>query len=195
MKDETVHYHANFALYVNGVLDVFNGPGYYEEVQACNSDNLDDPRARVHMHNNLSHVVHVHDHAATWGAFFANLGYTLGDSVLTTGKGTYVNGADGQLSFILNGQKVDTVANRTIGNEDTLLIDYETKSDSTLGNEDTLPIKYGLKSDSTPQERYQAIIRDAHEHNTQYDPATCSGGQELTFTTRLKKALGLTSSH
>src|SRR5205807_2006238 len=110
-KSNAVHYHADFALYVNGVRDEFKGPGYYEEVQACSANNKDDPKARVHLHNEENSIVHVHDHGVTWGAFFANLGYTLGDNVLVTNNGALSNG-NAKLSFMLNGQPVDTVANR-----------------------------------------------------------------------------------
>src|SRR5439155_147962 len=80
-KPNTVHYHANFALYINGQRDQFQGPGYYEEVTACMNNHSGDPKTRVHMHNNVNSVVHVHDDGATWGQLFANLGYTLSDTL------------------------------------------------------------------------------------------------------------------
>src|SRR5581483_8786800 len=157
-KSDAVHYHADFGLYVNGVRDEFKGPGYYEEVQACTADHQDDPKSRVHMHNEENSIVHVHDHAVTWGAFFANLGYTLGDKVLVTTNGVFADGADGnKLSFILNGKAVDSVADRVVGNEDVLLIDY--------GHDDQV----------TLQKDYEAIPRKAHQENLEKDPASCGG--------------------
>lgn len=76
-KSDNVHYHANFALYVDGTIDKFNGPGYYEEVQACTSENADNPRIRTHLHDENPSLVHVHAHTVTWGQFFTNLGYSV----------------------------------------------------------------------------------------------------------------------
>lgn len=176
IKDTSVHYHANFGLYVNGQQDQLQGPGYYEEVTACNVHDHEDVASRTHMHENVNHVIHVHDHSVTWADFFANLGYTLGDTVLVTEKGTYVNGQDGnKLSFTLNGQPVTSIANKVIKSEDVLLINY--------GNDDT----------KTLQQRYDAIPKDAHKYNVTKDPAACQGGEDLTPFNRLKQALGFTA--
>ncbi len=175
VKSDAVHYHANFALYVNGVRDEFKGPGYYEEVQACSADHQDDPKSRVHMHNQENALVHVHDHAATWGALFANLGYTLGDTTLVTNQGTYLSNEDGHLTFILNGNPVTNVANRVIGNEDVLLINF--------GNQDNTSL----------QKEYDAIPRTAHKENQEKDPASCGGAStSLSLLDRFKGALNIT---
>lgn len=176
IKDTSVHHHANFGLYVNGQQDQFQGPGYYEEVTACNVHNHEDLASRVHMHGNVNNVVHVHDHGVTWSDFFANIGYTLGDTVLVTEKGTFVDGQDGnKLSFMLNGQPVTHIANTLIKSEDALLINY--------GKDDA----------RTLQTRYTAIPKDAHRYNITKDPAACQGGEGLTPLNRLKQALGFTA--
>jgi hypothetical protein len=172
-KSNAVHYHADFALYINGVRDEFKGPAYYEEVQACSTNNHDNPRARVHMHDNENSIVHVHDHGVTWGAFFANLGYTLSDKVVATTDGIYLDGIDGnKLSFMLNGKSVDTVANRLIGDEDVLLVDY------------------GKDTSETIQNHYDAIPRKAHEENLEKDPASCGGASPtMSMSDKMKHAL------
>ena len=71
VKNKSVHYHADFALFINGKRDEFKNFSFYEEVQACSQDGSNNPRARVHMHNQENHIIHVHDAAVTWGAFFA----------------------------------------------------------------------------------------------------------------------------
>lgn len=175
-KSDNVHYHANFALYIDGNKDNFKDMTFYEEVQACASDDHDSPTSRVHMHDENPALIHVHAHAVTWGHFFANIGYTLGDTLVKNDANTYVDGVDGnKLTFILNGQPTSSVANRLIKSEDTLLITY--------GKEDAATIK----------SRYDAIPRDAPKANTTYDPASCSGGQALTPLQRLKTVLGLAS--
>jgi hypothetical protein len=172
-KSDIVHYHANFALYINGERDPFKGFTFYEEVQSCVGDEANNPKSRVHLHNNEPYVVHVHDKAATWGHLFANLGYSLGNNLVKTDKGVYAeNSKDNQLTFLLNGQVVDGVANRLIESEDTLLINFG-KADSAV-----------------LQKRFDDIPRDAEDYNHKPDPAACSGDRPATFTDRLKQAAG-----
>ncbi len=171
-KPNTVHYHANFALYVNSVRDEFKGPGFYEEVSSCHDNNSDDPHERAHMHNSVNDVIHVHARGVTWQQFFANLGYTLGDKVLVTGNGTFSDGKAGQLKFVLNGKSVETIANAKIGDQDVLLVSYSNDNDTTL------------------MSRYNAIPHTAAQYDKGKDPATCSGSQPLTFWKRMQIALG-----
>lgn len=172
-KDTSVHYHANFALYINGKQDEFKSFTFYEEVAACNSHDADNPKVRVHMHDNKAHLVHVHAGGVTWGQFFENLGYTLGDNLISTDNGVYITGDDGnKLTFTLNGEEVDALANKVIHSEDVLLINY------------------GKDDDGTLKQRYDAIPRDAHQANVTKDPSACSGGNEFTFWNRLKQAIG-----
>jgi hypothetical protein len=173
-KSDNVHYHANFALYINGQREEFKSFTFYEEVASCGSDEKNNPKTRVHMHDNVNHVVHVHENGVAWGHFFANLDYTLGDNLVKTDGGTYQDGQDGnELTFILNGQEVGGIANRHISSEDTLLINY------------------GKDSSDTMRQRYDGITKDASKFNTQNDPSSCSGSKELTFTERLKEAIGI----
>lgn len=173
-KPEAVHYHANFALYIDGVREDFDSFTFYEEVASCDADELNNPKARVHMHDNVNYVAHIHDNGATWGHFFANLGYTLGNDLIKTDAGVFVDGQDDKnLRFVLNGNDVQSLANQTIGNEDVLLINY--------GDADAQELKT----------RYDAIIKDAAEYNERDDPSSCKGNKPLTFGERLKKAIGI----
>ena len=63
------HYHANFALYVNGVRDEFKSPTFYEEISSCTTTHHDDPKSRTHMHGSEFDTIHVHDDGVTWGHF------------------------------------------------------------------------------------------------------------------------------
>jgi hypothetical protein len=177
IKDMSVHYHANFALYVNGQRDEFKSFTFYEEVQACSTDDANNVKAKAHMHDNNPGLVHVHAAGMTWAQFFSNLGYGLSNKALTTDAGVYVSGQDGNaLSFVLNGKPVAGVANDVIKSEDRLLINY------------------GKDSDQTLQDRYKTVPTDAHQANTENDPAACGGAShKLTFTDRLKQAVGLSS--
>lgn len=173
-QPDSVHYHANFALYINGERDEFESFTFYEEVEACVDDGTDNPKSRVHMHDRINHVVHVHSPAVTWGHFFANLGYALGDNLVSTDEGVFVDKQNGRrLTVLLNGQETSDIANRVIGNEDVLLINYGTEPEDAL------------------KERYDGITKDASEYNNRTDPSSCAGEHEVTFTEHLKKAIGI----
>jgi hypothetical protein len=172
-KDDKVHYHANFALYVNGTRDMFAGPGFYEEVATCDSHEVDNPKVRVHMHDENPGLVHVHAHGVTWGQLFDNLGYSVSSQAITTTKGVFVDGQDAnKLTYEINGQSVSNVANLIIKSEDKLLINY--------GQDDA----------TTIAKHYSGVPSDAHKANTEQDPAACSGSKPVTFTERLKIAVG-----
>jgi hypothetical protein len=167
------HYHANFAVYINGQREQFKGTQYYEDVGVCSFDKAMTPKGRVHMHNNVSDTVHVHDEAATWRELFANLGWTVSGTSIETDKGAvYRSEGDGELTFVLNGKTQFTnIMNSVIGNEDKLLISYGSESNADL------------------QKQFTAIASTAYKHNHAKDPATCSGHEFPTFTERLKHIL------
>ena len=168
--EPVVHYHANLALYINGQRDEFKGPGFYEEVQSCGSDMVDNPKTRVHLHDNTAHVVHVHANAVTWGHLFANFGYGLTNESVVTDSGVYVDGQNGvELHFMLNGEEVESIANRLIGNEDYLVVSVGSINTDELRD---LPAK------------------DAHDYNLKNDPASCTGTKKATYWDRMKDALG-----
>lgn len=171
-RNET-HYHANFALYVNGTRDSFEDFSFYEEIAAC-SDSKDSPRGRVHMHDRIPHVVHVHDRAVTWGNFFENLSYSLNRKVLKTDDGVFVDGVDDKkLTFVLNGKSVSDVANLVIQSEDVLLVEY------------------GSSSQGQIDLHYAEITKDANEYNKKPDPSACKGGKAEPFKDRLLRTLGI----
>lgn len=175
------HYHANFALYINGQKEDFNNFNYYEEISSCSSADHGSPKSRVHMHNKENSVIHVHDDGVTWSHFFNNLGFTLSDKALITKDKIYIpeetTDSSAKLRFILNGKLVNFVSNETIKSKDALLIDYSKDTDEEL------------------QKRYEAIIKNAQEYNSKQDPNTCAGGGTEKFSDRLKRTLGVQDSH
>lgn len=171
-KSNHPHYHANFGLFIDGKRDNFENFTFYEEVQSCSADHVNNPKSRVHLHNQESDTIHVHDAAATWNHFFNNLGYNLGYNSVSTGRDIYVDGQNGkQLTFILNGQEIDSAYNRVIGNEDVLLISYGDPKQA--------------------KDEYSQITKTATEYNHKPDPATCSTNGELTIIDRLKHSISL----
>lgn len=172
VQKKEVHYHANFAIFIDNErlpLDTFT---YYEEVLACFDGEGSTPQTRVHMHEKVNHIVHVHDNAVTWGHFFANLGMTNGDTVFRNGQNIYSEQNGYDVRFLLNGEEVKATANRVIQNEDVLLV-------SISQNKDDL------------QKQYDQIMKDAGDYNDRLDPSSCSGGKPFTLSERFKEALGI----
>lgn len=169
---EPVHYHANWALYVEGERVDLSADRYMEEVDACVSGERLLPTQRVHMHDGLDHVVHVHDEGVTWGDFLTNLGFTLGDEVLVTDTGRrLVSGEEGRLLFVVNGFEVPGVANRLIEPGDRLLISY--------GDE---------RPEEVLEDRFARVPDDAAEFDERQDPAGCAGAVEEGFWERMRRA-------
>jgi hypothetical protein len=172
-KDERTHHHANLSVFVDGKKLPFADTTFYEETAACTADEK-GPKTRIHLHDNKPDAVHVHSSSATWGALFANLGYTLGSDLLQTDEGVYRSGTDGKtLTFMLNGQKVKNVANEVVMSEDVLLVSYGTESDVEV------------------KDRFDKITRNAAEYNKTVDPATCAGSKPLTWQQKLKDIYGI----
>jgi hypothetical protein len=166
-----VHYHANFAVYVNGIREPFKGTGYYEETAAmmCSLKPVDTPKVRAHMHDNVSDVVHVEDHLVTWSDFMQNLGWGLGNDYLKTKDAVLVTSDTTKLSFVLNGQPLESITDLTIKDKDTLLISYGTADSSTL------------------QQQYQTIAHTAETYDNSKDPASCGAGHsDVTILQRLQ---------
>lgn len=177
VKNTSLHYHANFAIFVDGQQLKLEGPSFYEEVATCGVDGENDPKRRVHLHNNEAEVVHVHDEAATWGQLLANLRYGLSDSSITLDDIVLVDNTDGkQLTFWLNGKLVDRISNQVISSKDVLLISYGSEDEAALA------------------QQFASIPNTAAHVNEVADPGTCSGNQPLTFTERLRRALSVNNS-
>lgn len=170
---ETTHYHANYAVYINGAREEFKAPQYYQDVTACSAEESNNPKTRTHMHSNINDVIHVHDKAATWGHFFENIGWTLGKASIITGNGTvYTENDQNKLHLILNGQDYTSlggIANMTINSEDKLLISY---------GESTIDV----------MDQYKKINGSATQANQHPDPKTCkgSGNHHTTLGDRFK---------
>jgi hypothetical protein len=165
------HYHANFGVFINGQREEFKSFAYYEEVASC--EGSQSPKGIAHMHDNVNNIVHVHRPEATWGQFFSNLGWTLGDKVLVAPNGTiYVDGVEGKkLKFILNGRETGVAANQIINSEDVLLVSFGDQDVKSLDIE------------------YSGLSKDADEYNKRQDPSTCSGSKKPSFVEQLKTAV------
>ncbi|HSW75254.1 MAG TPA: hypothetical protein VLG16_05310 [Candidatus Saccharimonadales bacterium] len=168
-----VHYHANFAVYINGVREEFKDPSYYEDVLACAPTGNDiTPPERAHMHDNVNNVVHIHDHAVTWGQFFTNIGWYIGDDFIKTRTTMYTASGNSELHIMLNNQDytgLTPVTNMLIKDQDMLLVSFGDIDNATL------------------QQEYKTIPHTAHSYDVGKDPASCSaGGSSVTTGDRFK---------
>ncbi len=166
-KPERIHYHANFQVFINGQREQFANPSYYEAIgPSCSANAGITPQERAHMHDGINHVVHVHDHAVTWGQFFTNLGWLVDAKVIGTPSQMLMADADHKITFILNGETMDNVSNRVIGDQDKLLVDYG-------------------DSNQVAKTEYAGIINKALKYDTSSDPKSCGGSAPTTLHDRL----------
>lgn len=165
------HYHANWLVMVNGEKVDLSAERYMEEIGSCTATDAGAPQ-RVHMHEGIDHVVHVHAAGVTWGHLLDNLGLDAAPDrfVLDDGR-RYVGGQGGTLTYIVNGHVVDRIRERPIRSGDRLLISY-----GPAGAEAAL------------REEFPQVPADAEEYNQRDDPATCSGAVHDTFGDRLAGA-------
>lgn len=158
---QQTHYHANFAVYINGQREQFKGPQYYEEVSACSASGPIQPPQRAHMHDNINSVIHVHDNGVSWQQFFNNIGWTLGPNFIQDNQqNMYVEDSTNKLNIILNGQNLTdltSIANQVIHDRDRLLISFGNISNNAL------------------QKEYSSVPNTAKHYDESKDPASCAG--------------------
>lgn len=163
---EDIHYHANFAVYINGQREQFKAMTYYEETAAtscgASEETESTPMSRIHMHGNVNDVVHVEDSRVTWGNFFTVLGWNIGPSYVSTRDSVYQSDGQAKVSYILNGKQVDNVANTIIGDQDKLLVNYGSQTTSELNQE------------------YGQIQNNALKADQSKDPASCGSHENST---------------
>ena len=170
-KVDAIHYHANFAVYVNGQRQEFKGAQYYSEVEMCTLNNTVQPNERAHMHDNINNVVHVEDHAVTWGQFFTNLGWIMGPTFIASPDGTiYSENGNSKLHLTLDGQDYTDLG----GMQNVVIKD-----------KDKLLVSYGEETESLLKQQYSAIPSTAQKYDETKDPVSCSGNHETSMHDRL----------
>ena len=174
-EEKHTHYHANFALYINGKREEFKAPKYYQEVAVCKSGHeVSNPQERAHMHDNKNSLVHVHDHAVTWGQFFDNLGWIIGPDFIVDDNGNmYKADETNEVNIMIDGQdytNLTTISNMVVKDTSKLLISYGPSDSAELDRE------------------FKTIPSTAKEANVSSDPATCASREALPFSEKLKHA-------
>ncbi len=166
------HYHANFAVYVDGKQEQFSNPFLYEEISECSISTEMKPGERAHLHENIKDVVHVEDSAVTWGNFFQNINWNVSDKYLDTSEVLLVNTETKKVTYVLNGEEISDITNKVIGDKDRLLISYGTSTKDEINKQ------------------FSSVATSAEKYNVTKDPASCSGGHtEDSVKDRLKHLL------
>ncbi|OGL35627.1 hypothetical protein A3F65_01000 [Candidatus Saccharibacteria bacterium RIFCSPHIGHO2_12_FULL_47_16b] len=173
--EKGVHYHANFAVYLNGQREEFKDIFYYIGGESCTGENDHEmtPYARAHMHDRVNDVVHVEDEAVTWGQFFQNVGWVVDPKVIRTPDKVLLADSSNKVSFMLNGEKVDNIVSRVIGDKDRLLVDFGPTSNADLEKE------------------FVTMASNAEQYNNSPDSGTCGGAMQdkNSWRDRLKQML------
>jgi hypothetical protein len=173
---EPVHYHANFAVFLDGERLDLSAMRYMEDLTTCKANpDVVLPAERAHMHEGVQDVVHVHHDGATWGHFFANVGIVLGDDFLVTDEGVpYFADPVRTMKFLVDGEQVTTLFNRVIVSEERLLI--------SLGDETVAEV---LETQFLEIPSTAASFNQYHQ-----DPGGCSveAPEEETTGQRLQRA-------
>ncbi len=158
---QATHYHANFAVYINGQREAFKDPAYYTEEGACSAGEKIEPTERAHMHDNINSVIHVHDHGVTWGQFFENLGWYVGPDFIQTRDGTMYKADDtNKLHVIINGDDLTGLAAIT---------------DQVIGDRDRLLLSFGNQTNTELQSQFASVPSTAKHYDETQDPASCAG--------------------
>lgn len=169
---DPTHYHANWAIYVDGQRLDLSDERYMEDIAACAGDDRIAPEQRVHMHEGVDDVVHVHHGGVTWGHFLTNLGWSAGDDWIELDDGRRLDdGPDGRLVFVVNGFVVPGLRDRLIASGDRVLIAWG-----------------GMPEDAVVAQLFPQVADNAEAYNATSDPASCAGGHELPIGERLRRA-------
>lgn len=169
-KPETVHYHANFAVYLNGKQQVFDSPMYFLD-GGCTMSTMMTPEKRAHLAQGFPGVVHVQDTVTTWGQFFENLGWYVGPDFIETSDGTmYKMDGNSELHIIIDGQDytgLGGITNQVIKDKDRLLLSY------------------GDESQATVNKQYASVPNTAGKYDGMKNVSACGHTSKVTVKDRL----------
>lgn len=113
-----LHYHADFALYVNGERYDFAREKYL----STENESLSN---FAHLHDLDGNVIHKHAEGVTLGFFLETLGMKLDDTCLVLDEGTsYCNEGNKELKMYVDGKHNDKFDRYDLQDEDRILLSY-----------------------------------------------------------------------
>ncbi len=121
-----IHYHADFALYINGERYNFS----QEKYMSMENKSLSN---FAHFHDMKGNIIHKHASGITLGFFLETLGMKLTDTCLSLDNGiSYCNEGDKELKMYVNGKHNDEFADYDIQDEDKILLSYGDESEEGI---------------------------------------------------------------
>ena len=104
---KAVHLHAGFQIYMDEKLLDFSDYKYMSLIP-CTDNGKQDVHGKVHLHDGVGNIVHVHATHVTWGNLFTYLKFSIPPSK--------------EVISYVNGKKVETIQNIDIKAYDSLVI-------------------------------------------------------------------------
>ena len=121
-----VHYHADFALYIDGERYNFAQDKYMSTGNKSLSN-------FAHLHDMKGNIIHKHASGITLGFFMETVGMKLNDTCLMIDDGTsYCDDGNKELKIYVNGKHNDEFAEHDIKDEDKILLSYGDVSEEEL---------------------------------------------------------------
>jgi len=148
IAEPAFHEHADFALFLNGERFDFSLDEFMSITPCTAKANFLIPVAQAHgleldeaidLHDRDGNTVHVHQPGVAWHDFFESLKMGFENNLFVDAEGVQYKSDDAhEFRFIVNGERVDTLADREIRNLDQVLISYGSKDEDP----DILQIQY-----------------------------------------------------
>ena len=119
---DSVHWHADLAVYLRGQKLDFSQPKYMEGVEA------------VHLHDGNGNVVHKHRLNVTWYDFFSSLNIKFDAICMVMEEGTYCANTyyNERIRMYVNGNKSRIFQQEPIKDLDRVLIVYGNETDEEI---------------------------------------------------------------
>jgi len=159
-EEKSVHFHANFGAFVSGQKLDFSDQKFMH-VESCSAESSADEHSakafgdRIHLEDGVGDVAHIHDSGVVWGDLMLYLRMKVTeDGIYVDGKNNLV-GRNQEISYYINGNKLDEFDQSDIKSNDILLLVLDDKSPndqkSTKLEIDKLGAQLSMKSEEMNQ--------------------------------------------
>ncbi len=179
-EEDLTHIHANFGVFVRNEKLDFSGEKYMH-VKPCFSDYHTQKHFgdRVHLHDGVGDVAHIHDSGVVWGDLMLYLGVKTTINGIEFDEKLYPLSKQDKSSYYINGNKVNNFELTEINNNDTLIIvlDNENSGSLTVGKEKFNQLNAQLSNKS-------------EELNGSSLAEVCGGAYEMSFWDKVAKVWG-----
>lgn len=163
IPEEETHYHANFAVFIQGDMVNFSKDEFMH-ITPCGPEdrhNEEDEEEKAHLHDRIGNVVHVHHDGVTWSDLFENLRFDI-DHIQ---KEQETKGA--VIKYYLNKKRIGSILERIIAKDDRLLISIG--SEKAVGN---------VADDKILKQQFDKVGNNARDYDEGKKGAESCGGEE-----------------